>query len=90
MNRTLSFLAAALAGALCVAQAQAAQMLRVGKAVPEAFSFAPLDIGRRKGGRFNPSGLAVLAKSFVELHTLPAEPDMSRLYTEAFLPAATH
>ena len=31
--------------------------------------------------------LAVLAKSFVELHTLPAEPDMSKLYTEAFLPA---
>ncbi len=38
-------------------------------------------------GRFNQKGLAVLAKSFVELHTLPAEPDMSKLYTEAFLPA---
>jgi ABC-type nitrate/sulfonate/bicarbonate transport system substrate-binding protein len=38
-------------------------------------------------GRFKPSALAVLAKSFVELGTLPAEPDMSRLYTEAFLPA---
>ncbi|MGH6671745.1 MAG: ABC transporter substrate-binding protein [Xanthobacteraceae bacterium] len=37
-------------------------------------------------GKFNPKGLAVLAKSFVELHTLPTEPDMSRLYTEAFLP----
>ena len=32
-------------------------------------------------------GLATLARSFVELHTLPAEPDMSKLYTEAFLPA---
>jgi len=37
-------------------------------------------------GKFNPKGLAVLAKSFVELHTLPTEPDMSKLYTEAFLP----
>jgi NitT/TauT family transport system substrate-binding protein len=41
-------------------------------------------------GRFNQKGLAVLAKSFVDLHTLPAEPDMSKLYTEAFLPAATN
>ncbi len=39
-------------------------------------------------GKFSQKGLAVLAKSFVELHTLPAEPDMSKLYTEAFLPAA--
>lgn len=39
-------------------------------------------------GRFNPKGLAVLAKSFVEMHTLPTEPDMSKLYTEAFLTAA--
>ena len=38
-------------------------------------------------GRFKPSALNVLAKSFVELNTLPAEPDMSKLYTEAFLPA---
>ena len=37
-------------------------------------------------GRFKASALAVLAKSFVELNTLPAEPDMSKLYTEAFLP----
>jgi NitT/TauT family transport system substrate-binding protein len=37
-------------------------------------------------GRFNQKGLAVLAKSFVELGTLPAEPDMSKLYTDAFLP----
>jgi len=37
-------------------------------------------------GRFKPSALKVLAKSWVELGTLPAEPDMSKLYTEAFLP----
>ncbi len=38
-------------------------------------------------GRFNPKALAMLAKSFVELKTLPTEPDMGKLYTEAFLPA---
>ena len=37
-------------------------------------------------GRFNPKALAVLRRSFVEMKTLPEEPDMSRLYTEAFLP----
>ena len=37
-------------------------------------------------GRFNPKALDVLAESFVELKLLPAKPDMSKLYTEAFLP----
>ena len=37
-------------------------------------------------GRFNPKALQTLAQSFVELKVLPAEPDMSKLYTEAFLP----
>ena len=37
-------------------------------------------------GKFDPSALAVLSRSFVEMKTLPNEPDMSRLYTEAFLP----
>jgi ABC-type nitrate/sulfonate/bicarbonate transport system substrate-binding protein len=41
-------------------------------------------------GKFNPKALAVLARSFVELGTLPAEPDMSKLYTEQFLPSARH
>jgi ABC-type nitrate/sulfonate/bicarbonate transport system substrate-binding protein len=36
-------------------------------------------------GRFDPKALAVLRRSFVEMKTLPAEPDMSKLYTEAFL-----
>ena len=40
-------------------------------------------------GHFNRKGLEVLAKSFVDLHTLPTEPDMSKLYTEAFLPPAS-
>jgi ABC-type nitrate/sulfonate/bicarbonate transport system substrate-binding protein len=38
-------------------------------------------------GRFNSVALGLLAKSFVEMGLLPAEPDMRRLYTEEFLPA---
>jgi len=38
------------------------------------------------GGRFAPSALVTLAKSYVELQLLPQEPDMKALYTEAFLP----
>jgi len=37
-------------------------------------------------GHFNPKALAVLARSFVEMKTLPREPDMSKLTTEALLP----
>jgi len=37
-------------------------------------------------GRFDPKSLAVLQRSFVEMKILPSEPDMSKLYTEAFLP----
>src|SRR5262249_45769658 len=37
-------------------------------------------------GRFDAKALAVLRRSFVEMKTLPAEPDMNKLYTEAFLP----
>jgi ABC-type nitrate/sulfonate/bicarbonate transport system substrate-binding protein len=37
-------------------------------------------------GKFEPKALAVLGRSFVEMKTLPSEPDMSKLYTEAFLP----
>ena len=39
-------------------------------------------------GRFDPKALAVLRHSFVELGLLPTEPDMSKLYTENFLPVA--
>ena len=38
-------------------------------------------------GRFDPVALALLAKSFVEMGLLPAEPDMKQLYTDEFLPA---
>jgi NitT/TauT family transport system substrate-binding protein len=37
-------------------------------------------------GRFDQKALDTLAKSYVELKVLPAPPDMSKLYTEAFLP----
>lgn len=37
-------------------------------------------------GHFDPKALAVLRRSFVEMKLLPSEPDMSKFYTEAFLP----
>ena len=37
-------------------------------------------------GRFAPKALDVLARSFVDLGLLPEKPDMTTLYTEAFLP----
>jgi hypothetical protein len=37
-------------------------------------------------GKFNPKALAILAKSCVALGVLAGEPDMTKLYTEAFLP----
>jgi len=36
--------------------------------------------------RFDPESLATLKRSFVELKALDSEPDMSKLYTEAYLP----
>lgn len=38
-------------------------------------------------GHFDPKALAVLSRSYVDMKILPAAPDMSKLYTEAFLPA---
>jgi NitT/TauT family transport system substrate-binding protein len=37
-------------------------------------------------GRFNPKALDMLSRSFIELGLLTEAPDMSKLYTEAFLP----
>lgn len=62
-NRIVTFFAAVLAGALIAAPAQAAPPLRVAKAVPEAFSFTPLDIGIRKG-MFAKNGVEVEASAF--------------------------
>lgn len=41
-------------------------------------------------GKFEPAALKVLARSFVQMGALPAEPDMTKLYTEKFLPSAQH
>jgi len=37
-------------------------------------------------GKFQPSALNVMARSFVELGQLDSEPDLTKYYTEAFLP----
>ena len=39
-------------------------------------------------GKFQPKALAVLRHSFVEMGLLPQPPDMSKLYTERFLPSS--
>ena len=39
-------------------------------------------------GRFEAKPVAVLSRSFVQMNLLPSEPDMSKLYTEKFLPKA--
>jgi ABC-type nitrate/sulfonate/bicarbonate transport system substrate-binding protein len=39
-------------------------------------------------GKFNPKALEVLARSFVEMGSLPQAPDMRALVTEQYLPAA--
>jgi ABC-type nitrate/sulfonate/bicarbonate transport system substrate-binding protein len=39
-------------------------------------------------GKFDPKALKVLAQSFVDMGQLPAPPDMSKLYTEKFLPSS--
>jgi ABC-type nitrate/sulfonate/bicarbonate transport system substrate-binding protein len=58
-------------------------------------SISPEDYGRMYDaaismfsdtGRFEPARLEVLRSSFVELGLLPTAPDMSKLYTEEFLP----
>src|SRR5262245_18447032 len=58
------FVASVAALALLLASsAQTAEKLRVGKAVPEAFSFVPLDIGMRKGF-FARNGLEIESIAF--------------------------
>ncbi len=41
-----------------------------------------------RDGKFDPEALKVLARSYVEMNLLPAEPDMQTLITEKFLPGA--
>lgn len=37
-------------------------------------------------GKFDSDALALLAKSYVDMNILPSKPDMTKLYTEKFLP----
>jgi NitT/TauT family transport system substrate-binding protein len=37
-------------------------------------------------GKFNPQAMAALSRSYVDLKILPSAPDMSKFYTEEFLP----
>jgi len=62
MAATLGRMALALA-ALLAQPAGAAEKLRVGKAVPEAFSFVPLDLGMRQG-LFAKHGLEIESIAF--------------------------
>lgn len=43
-----------------------------------------------RDGHFDPAALAVVRKAMVELQLLPSEPDMTPLFTEAFLPKPGH
>src|ERR1700758_935700 len=68
MNAPLRSLIAAVlllaaSGSILVPGAGAAETLRVGKAVPEAFSFVPLDVGMRKG-LFANNGLEIESIAF--------------------------
>ena len=63
----------------------AARVSDVSKSVA-ARNYAELMPIFNRTGRFNPKALDLLAGSFVELGLLADAPDMSKLYTEAFLP----
>ncbi|MDB5643497.1 MAG: hypothetical protein JWN07_2814 [Hyphomicrobiales bacterium] len=62
-GRTFSLVAAAAMLAAGLTSARAQTPVRVGKAVPEAFSFVPLDVGMRKGF-FKKRGLDVESIAF--------------------------
>ena len=64
LKKTIQTLAAlALMAGLCGAMPAQAQTIRVGKAVPEAFSFVPLDVGMRQGF-FKKRGLDIESIAF--------------------------
>src|SRR5215475_12319796 len=65
--------------------AAAMQVAQVSKSVATA-NYDELMPVFNPTGRFNARALDVLARSFVEMGSLAEKPDMSKLYTEAFLP----
>jgi NitT/TauT family transport system substrate-binding protein len=56
-------------------------------AADEAREYDALMPGLSADGRFDPRDIARIGQSYVELKILPKEPDMAKLYTEAYLPA---
>jgi ABC-type nitrate/sulfonate/bicarbonate transport system substrate-binding protein len=59
--------------------------------IPDAVASADFDTlmpDFSKDGKFSPAALNVISQSFVQMGSLPAAPDMSKLYSEAYLPAA--
>jgi ABC-type nitrate/sulfonate/bicarbonate transport system substrate-binding protein len=63
----------------------ARQVMRTDDATTAAIYDAVMPMFNEEG-QFKPKALAALARSYVELKTLPKEPDMRTLYSEAFLP----
>src|SRR5262249_49262119 len=63
LRTVVAALTLATGAMILAAPAGAAEKLRVGKAVPEAFSFVPLDIGMRKGF-FAKQGLEIESIAF--------------------------
>jgi hypothetical protein len=59
--------------------ATALTKLRLGKAQANQFAFIPAGVGVD-------TALDLLANSFIDMKLLPSKPDMSILFTEAFLP----
>src|SRR3974377_698816 len=63
MNNAPAAVLTLTASILMFASSAAAELLRVGKAVPEAFSFIPLDVGMRKG-IFARNGIEIQSVAF--------------------------
>ncbi len=64
-----------------------ARVLQISQSVA-AKSYDGVLPGYSPDGRFRPDSLKTLSATFVETGVLPNEPDMSKLYTEKYLPAA--
>src|SRR5262249_54809557 len=51
-----------------------------------AKSYDGVQPGYSPDGRFHPEAIRTLARSMVETGMLPSQPDMTKLYTEDYLP----
>jgi ABC-type nitrate/sulfonate/bicarbonate transport system substrate-binding protein len=70
-------------------KAEALPILAKGMGISEALTSRVYDETMPmfiENGHFDPKALAVLARSYVDMGLLPSAPDMSKLYTEKFLP----